>query len=128
MKNVIRKNLIMALLALPMLSTATTYTDCGVGTISSLIVRHDGNVGIEINFIAKNPGTGYHEHSNFMYTGVAPQDTAGVRSTLLSAFHAGSVVQFFGSDGMCLNRIVAIGICDSSSTCGVSNHMFYQHF
>lgn len=128
MKNIIRKTCSVALLALPMLSfAASDYTNCGVGTINSLAVKHDGNVIIDMNWLANNPGTGYHEQQSMMVTGVAPEHNAGLRSALLSAFHAGSIVQLLGSGGHCLNQIVAIGLCSTASTCKVSQFMHYDN-
>lgn len=127
MKNLIINSIASALLVLPTLSfAASPYTNCGLGTINSLVVKHDGNVGIEVNFISGMPGGGNTEHENFLYTSVASPENAGIRSTLLSAFHAGSVVQFYGNGG-CLNRIIAVAICTNSS-CRASRITHYQWF
>ena len=63
MKSFILKSIASVLFVLPTLSYAINYTNCGIGTISSLIVKHDGNVGVEINFISGNPGNGGTEHA-----------------------------------------------------------------
>ena len=127
MKNFINKFIALAMLVLPTLSfAASPYTNCGLGTIKSLVVKHDGNVGIEVKFISGNPGAGNTEHEDIMYTSVASPDNAGIRSTLLSAFHAGSVVQFYGNGG-CLNRIIAVALCTDTS-CRTSRITHYQWF
>jgi hypothetical protein len=123
MKSFILKSIASAFLVLPTFSYAINYTNCGLGTIRSLVVKHDGNVGIEVNFIS---GKGQTEHEDFYYTSVASPDNAGIRSTLLSAFHSGSVVQFYGNGG-CLNRIIAVAICTNSS-CRASGITNYQWF
>jgi len=119
MKNFARKSFVAALLVLPMLSQATTYANCGAGTINGYVVKADGNVVIDVNFSPNYPSSQTWE-STFLFTALSSDQASGLRSTLAAAYHSGSFVKFYGSLD-CLH-IAAVGVCASESSCRITNY------
>ena len=120
MKNFISKSLVMALTVLPLLSHAQTK-DCGGGYIKQ-IISGVGNESYRYELAIIDWSTQYPPNTEAsggvpLHTGNPARDR--LRSTALSAFHAGSFIRFgvdSGGGNHCYNSN-KIMICKSESTC-----------
>ena len=109
MKNFARKSFVAALMVLPLLSHAAEK-DCGGGTITAIHEFSDFSA-VRISFSASMPYLG----ERLWFGNVFVKDSK-LRNVAAAAFHSGSLVKIYTTDGSC-EHVSAIAVCKDQDTC-----------